>query len=838
MKKRKLLIEKFYKDNSGMSIVTVIVAIGMVLLMVNILLLTSTVNFKMRNMNVYSKDSFYSAEQVLDELEVGLQQLVSDGLSQAYMEVLTKYDTSEMTSAEKNEEVKRRYYLYIENKLGVEDGKKFRYIAMPADPDDTDAIEGLYGLLKPSTRYNKTGLDPEGLKPEADVSYGAFLRTVPTDPLADPDSVFTVGADGKTYCTGEMLESAKDGIRLKNLVVYYKDPNGFVSTIKTDINLVYPEFTFANTDMPDIASYCLVTDTGIFDTKKGNTRAAANSCVLSGNSFAYQVKTTGTKFDYKDNPKSDNIHVVYSDYSITNGGITTYDKTRFWAGDITAKSSDVTLAGKTYVQDDLDLQGRNCLVKMSGYYYGFGNGDKAAGSSAILVNGVDTVIDLENVRRLSLAGRSYISFEDEADKDADGNITKEKIMKDPTHQAAINPNPLDVYMGESVAAKSDQLMYLVPPECIGVTVSSSIGIDGTTTETYFGSKYNKNPLTTTEYQQIVDDPNCVMIASNMTVSKLGSGDNAKLGYYLKNGNEVQKVVVRPASGGDSLIYFYMQFADEEKANLFFAKYYDLNKESVDRYMSKYIKTINLPTTGSLLLKVSVAGNVVTDNLPEAEIDPDTGKKERVISGVTTKLDDDDLTIADHYQDDFETYSTMLLGYATKLSDDYQTLLDNGELSRSGDNKAVFKNLIDENSLDEVVDGTEAYLFDGPKRRALLINMKDVNAVRNLSASDVKDCHLIIADCSVTIPDGAEFNGTMIVKGKITLQGSATFTANNTLVDACMFLRTEDGAFTVADVFKDSTELTNLSSLDGDITTDVNIEDLVSFENWTRNVPSR
>ncbi len=835
MKKTKLLLEKFYKDNGGMSIVTVIVAIGMVLLMVNILLLTSTVNFKMRNMNVYSKDSFYSAEQVLDEIEVGLQQLVSDGLSQAYMEVLTKYDTSEMTSAEKNEEVKRRFYLYIEDKLGVEDGKKYRYIAMPSDPEDADAKEGLYGLLKPSTRYNKDGLVPDPSKPEADVSYGAFLRTIPTDPLADPDSVFTV-IDGKTYCTGEMLESAKDGIRLKNLVIYYKDPNGFVSTIKTDINLVYPEFTFANTDMPDIASYCLVTDTGIFDTKKGNTRSAANTCILSGNSFAYRVNTTGTKFDYKDHPKSDNVHVVYSDYNIANGGITTYDKTKLWAGDIIAKSSDVLLAGKTYVQDDLDLQGRNCLVKMSGYYYGFGNGDSAAGSSAILVNGVDTVIDLENVRRISLAGRSYISFEDEADKNEDGSIKKEKIMKDPAHQAAINPNPVGVYMGESVAAKSDQLMYLVPPECIGVAVSTSIGESGETIETYAGSKFTKNPLTTTEYQQILDDPNCVMIASNMNVSKLGSGDTAKLGYYLKNGNEVQKIVVRPSSGGDSLVYFYMQFADEEKANLFFAKYYDLNKDAVDRYMEKYIKTINLPTTGSMLLKVSMAGNTVTDNLPEAEIDPNTGKKKRVISGVTTKLDDDDLTISDHYAEDFEEYSNMMLGYATKLSDDYQTLMDNGALSRDKDNKAVFKNLIDETSLDEVVDGTEAYLFEGPKKRALLINMKSETAVRDLSASDVKDCHLIIADCSVTIPDGAEFSGTMIVKGKITLKGNATFTSDNTLVDACMFLRTEDGTFTVADVFKDSTELTNLSSLDGDVTTDVNIEDLVAFENWTRNVP--
>ena len=151
-----------------------------------------------------------------------------------------------------------------------------------------------------------------------------------------------------------------------------------------------------------------------------------------------------------------------------------------------------------------------------------------------------------------------------------------------------------------------------------------------------------------------------MIASNMNVSKLGSGDTAKLGYYLKNGNEVQKIVVRPSSGGDSLVYFYMQFADEEKANLFFAKYYDLNKDAVDRYMEKYIKTINLPTTGSMLLKVSMAGNTVTDNLPEAEIDPNTGKKKRVISGVTTKLDDDDLTISDHYAEDFEQSFPMTI----------------------------------------------------------------------------------------------------------------------------------------------------------------------------------
>ena len=832
-KHRKSFLEKFYKNNGGMSIVTVIVAIGMVLLMVNILLLTSTVNFKMRSMNVYSKDSFYSAEQVLDEIEVGLQQLVSDGLSQAYMEVLTKYDTSEMTSAEKNEEVKRRFYQYVEKKLAIVSGSTYKYIAMPQTlyESNDDAVsagvtEGLYALIKPSTRYHM----PADTSKEVEEAYGAFLRTFTND---------TEEIGGNTYYTGEMLESDKDGIHLKNLVIYYKDPNGFVSTIKTDINLVYPEFTFASTEMPDVASYCLITDTGLLQTKAG-ARSAAVTTTITGNSYAYMVDTTGTYFDYQPDPKKpkeDNVHIVFDSFNVTNGGIKTYDQTQLWTGDIVAKSSDITLAGRTYVQDDLNLKGRDCNVKLTGYYYGFGNGDAARGSSAILVNGVDTSIDLENVKRLMLAGRAYISFEDEVDKAADGSVIKEKIMKDESHQNAINPSPLDVYMGESVAAKSDQLMYLVPPECIGVGISTVTGADGAVVETYSGSKYNKNPLTVTEYNDIAGDSNYTMIAENMNVAKLGTGDTAKLGYYLEGGNKVQKIVVRSSSGGDSLVYFYMKFADEEKANLFFTKYYGLNKDAVDRYMGKYIKAITLPTTGSLKLKINVAGHVVSDNSETAEIDPDTGKKKRVISGITTDLNDDDESIADHYADDFERYSTMLMGYATKLSDDYETLIESGEISRSGDNKAVFDNLIDAESLDEVVEGTHVYFSDGVSHKALLINQKNVDLVYNLTASDLSSCNLIIADCGLAIPSGVNsFEGTIIARGKIELPGNdMSFKANSKKVDECMFLMTDDGVYSVADVFKNSAELTSLSSLDGDVSSDVAIQDLVKFENWTKNV---
>ncbi len=849
------LVAKLHKNDKGMSIVTVIVAIGFALVLVNALLLTSTINYKMRNVNVYSKDSFYSAEQVLDEINVGLQQVVSDGISNAYMKVLTNYDTTEMSTAEKNELVKAYFYEHVEKELAVKTGKGYSYIAMPADAaslaskhSTATTQEGLYGLLKESTRWHNEGGDQTK-------AYGAFLRTGGvTDATGALIKDYTL-PDGSQAFIGPMLESNKDGIYLRDLYIYYRDSNGFVSTIKTDIHLVYPEFSFDNTDVPEISKYCFVTDTKLKENHSGVSKSVAYTTTIKGDSYSYAIETTGTKLDFTPTLTGSDLVLIGSEANITNGGIKTYNSTELWADDITVKSSDVELAGNSYLQDDLNLKGRGCNLKILGNYIGYGNDiDNSSDSSAILVNGIDTTIDLQYVNKFSLAGRAFVSFTNSTTKDkADG--TKAKIGVDSNDT---DKKTLDIYTGSSIGAKSDQLMYLVPADCLGVALED----DGLGNKVEGNSIYGQNPLTQSQFNDVaskVNNGEATMVAINKPVAKLG-GDT--LGQYLKDGNSVQAVHIRSAVGTDSLVYYYMKFTDEDAANLFFAKYYGLNKAAVNEYMEKYIKAINLPSSGNVSLKISLAGNAVTDNALTTSTAYGASAGTRNTAGFI-KSKNGYTTISESLQSDFDNYSKQFEGYSTKLSSDLQTIAATIHVDRSGDNKAVFRNLVNMDSLKEVASGGRVDIKDGDgKVRAVVIyDATAATLAENLDKAATKaeveaatkalndhlanhsetinnpNVNLVISNGSVKV-SGSKFTGTILAMGEIIVPGTGdyAFEADSKKVDECMFLTTDDGVYAVADVFKDAMDLSAAATIDasGDVS-DIQITDLVILENWTKNV---
>lgn len=848
------LVAKLHKNDKGMSIVTVIVAIGFALVLVNALLLTSTINYKMRNVNVYSKDSFYSAEQVLDEINVGLQQVVSDGISNAYMKVLTNYDTTVMSTAEKNELVKAYFYEHVEKELGVKTGKSYSYIAMPADATSlatkhsaATKQEGLYGLLKESTRWHNEGGDQSK-------AYGAFLRTGGVKNASGTLIKNTTLPDGSEAFIGPMIESNKDGIYFRDLYIYYRDSNGFVSTIKTDIHLVYPEFSFDNTDVPEISKYCFVTDTMLREKHTGVDKSLAKTTTIKGDSYAYSIDTSGTILDFAPTMTGSDLLVIGSEANITNGGIKTYNTTELWADDIVAKSSNIELAGNSYLRDDLNLKGRGCNLKIMGNYTGYGNDiNDSSDSSAILVNGVDTTIDLQYVNKFSLAGRAFVSFTNKTTKDkSDG--TKAKIGVDSNDT---DKKTLDIYTGSSISAKSDQLMYLVPSDCLGVRLVD----DGTGNKVEGDSIYGQNPMTQSQFNAVatlVNSGQATMVAINKPVAKLG-GD--KLGQYLKDGNSVQAVHIRSAAGSDSLVYYYMKFANEDAANLFFAKYYGLNKAAVNEYMDKYITAINLPASGNVALKVSLAGNVVTDNAPTASSGFGTAGGTRQTAGYIKSKNGYE-TISESLQSDFDNYSKQYEGYCTKLSSDLQTIAATIHVDRSGDNKAVFRNLVNMDSLKEVADGGRKNITDGSNVRAVVIyDSTAATLTENLDKATTKaeveaatkalndylsthsqsisgsDVNLVITNGSVTLT-GKKFTGTILAMGEIIVPGTDDFLfeADSKKVDECMFLTTDDGVYAVADVFKDAMDLSAAATIDasGDVS-DIQITDLVILENWTKNV---
>lgn len=829
IKKIKDFLNQLNKNNKGMSIVTVIVSIGFVLILVSIILTTSAVNFKMRNMNVYSKDSFYSAEQVLDELNVGLQQIVQDGLSAAYVEVLTNYNDEELTSKDKDELVKGEFYNYIMERLGVNGKDAKHYVAMATDP--TRDV-GLYSLLKSSTRWHEDTVDK---------AYGAFLRGAE----ASKDKYLTLDDDlGKVY-VGDMHMTNTDGIYLEGLNIYYRDMNGFVSTIKTDIHLVYPGFRFSNPNMPDISGYTFITDTAF--TEKGNS----TSVTIEGNTYAYKMETSKTDLIFKESKNAPDTNIVATDLNFKYGKIELPKTSTLWVKDINVESSktrgsNLLLAGNVYVKDDLNLNGYGNQVSFRGTYMGYGNSlTTSEDSSAILVNGQNTRIDMEFVDKISLAGRAFVSFSNDTAK------KKANTKKDHSGTDIDKDTVLEMYMGESVAAKSDQLMYLIPSECLGNALTD----DGKTLLAKEGIKAD-NPMSRETYELIKDNATDIEeISLNKPIAKLGTAGNT-LDEYLDINNPVKRVFMRTSDGSDTLVYYYMNFKNEEQANLFFAKYYGLNKDSVDKYMDKYIKILTFPSDATASMKVTLAGNMTKKETEEAD---------RQIAPYIKILEDGSANLSESFEVEYETFSNSFDGYCTRLNANIEELLDAGynmhgyknltdDKGRpSTDDKALFDNLVNSENFKEIVknskesktkEGGYFYLeFKDANSdcKVLLIHNADINMKYPVSASDLATCNLIVADCGLNLSNAGgvakgQFTGCMIAKGEIEMAPTNfKFVADPSKVDKCMNMMTDDGVYAVYEIFTEADELSFLTNENSKTEASVKVADLVQFSNWTKNV---
>ena len=72
------------KRNSGSSIVIVIIAMAMIGILATTLLWMSYINYKIKVNDIRNKNSFYSAETVMEQILAGLQKESSDAVALAY----------------------------------------------------------------------------------------------------------------------------------------------------------------------------------------------------------------------------------------------------------------------------------------------------------------------------------------------------------------------------------------------------------------------------------------------------------------------------------------------------------------------------------------------------------------------------------------------------------------------------------------------------------------------------------------------------------------------------------------------------------------------------------
>lgn len=656
------------KNNTGSSLVIVIVAIAFVGILGATIMWMSLNNYFMKTTDAKHKESFYAAETVLEQVVAGVQKEASDAIETSYRNVLQNY--SSMTESERGERF-RVNYLNL-----VQDGLK-------GAADDEYDIEKLKGY-------------------------------VDSNLLNDPVRRRSLTGTGKMtkYDTYIVLE----GLQLE-----FEDDEGYMSIITTDLKVSMPEIDFTqSSSMPDIFDFCIVANQSLVSKMAGGEKANVNGCIYGGEEGI--VLTGDWTIQKADMVVTDAAIVLDAQNAkLTIGNEDEDDVPMVWAENLVINYGEATLNAKTYIADDMTIGGNGVKATLKQEYYGYGNSlSEANKSSAIVVNGLNSTLDMSELNKLLIAGHSYIGTSKAVSEEAQ----------------ALHPNPeyannADILMGESIAVKGNQIAYLVPDECIGV-------VDGVT-------KVGKNPLNAAEYEALQESVTKEAGFTEVSMTKTLTDTGLPLNAYATG----FKKVFCPVNN-DTLVYYYLVMS-EDGANAYFENYYGLNKEKLDRYFDIYSKGI---TVNSDFARINVQGNWMTS------ADVTTSED---ISKLHQPLPEDAITLGAenvHFTDMFEALKTKLIINYYEINDTEKA-------------KSVFENIIDTKKLDN-------YMLGKPETvKAELGGFKAIITKKSEYEYNSADgTRLIIATGDVKV--SANFTGLIIAKGKVYVEkGVIINSADNT-----------------------------------------------------------
>ncbi|HCT64121.1 MAG TPA: hypothetical protein DIC60_02415 [Lachnospiraceae bacterium] len=345
--------EIVFNNNKGFSIVAVLVTVAFVSILGSILLFTSLTNYQMKNIERKNKQTFYNAESVLNEVRVGLQQVESDSISQAYTNVLINYNTAVDT----------------ENAFQ----NNFKDALCEWEKDGT--------LLLSTNGAGELIYNPNVLLTFVNDSTGVVLE-------------------------GSQVEVTEDFVKLKNVSVSYIK-NGYETHVAADICMAVPEFTYTQSEMvlSAVPDYSLIADVELKQVAGGNI-------VVDGNAYAGKISIEGAG-NRMEVGVGDNF-ICNGTLSTNLAEFYMGNTSSLWAKRIELGNlGKVSALGSTYVADDIELLGDESGVVLKGKYFGFGKSvTNAAQSSSIIVNGKDTTLDISGLKNLMLAGNSFIGGDD------------------------------------------------------------------------------------------------------------------------------------------------------------------------------------------------------------------------------------------------------------------------------------------------------------------------------------------------------------------------------------------------------------------------------------------
>lgn len=777
--------------NKGFSLFTVIIAVSFIMILGLLVTYISVSNFYMKVTDLKGKDSFYTAEQGLEEIKVGLQQDVGTAMSKAFTEVMENYDRDSGSGNAQDTDRQDKYReLFI------------KYLK------ETLKISEIPGEYDPNIFDNEKYLNKSNV-------------------LTDESRETLMVASNAPHI--EYIDSKNSGIILKNLKVVYVDSKGRASIIKTDISLGTPKAQFpTSSTLPDLMSMVVVANGGIVcespDIVNTGTPNDNNAITLRGNIYAglIQDKTVcnqinnnygNTKADYGHktsiwiksgaqlNVESGEKFVSRAEVNVDHSSLTINSKVGFWTRGITIGSSldkqaNVKLLGTSYVADDLTIaSGSNAYVDIEGNYYGYGSEASAKElktnseykslgcyeqytdktqqdsystsdlSSSIVINGKNATLDLSKVKKMELSGKSYISTS--------------KYSSD-------NKNNSDVVTGESVTVKGSQLAYLAPPEILG----NEFDVDGFTNPIEVTDE-NKDTISILADQHVPlkwDEP--VQAWGGKTLRDL-----AGLGIELNQTDPVQKVFY-PASGDGTYAYFYLNFAtdsvntNDTNASRYMQFYYQNNgdmKTKMDDYFSFYFNDINSGikvNDEEAYVRYITNGNVFSY---ETENKVHKGKLYAPVDNNTS----------DGLKNKSVVYRLMWYALNRKMVTNWgETYLNSkkpdpdstsGSHNEAAYDRSVFDNLVNEPKMTAFLeqnypdsDDGEKYVYpsaeSGEMPKVIMCNNQGKNTLK-ITSDLQQDLRLVICTGDVEIEKNVQFQGIIMAKGRITLNSGSSLQAS-------------------------------------------------------------
>lgn len=521
-------------NNNGSTLVMAVIAIAFVALLVVTILSAAMTNMKIKQMNNRSKDTFYTAETVLDEIKAGVGHDSISSMSDAYKAVLTTM---------------------------VRQGDSYKYVINNDEANKEFKEKFVTDMLRKVT--------------DGAISFGSNEMITSSDKVVLSNTIkyinsFIKGYDGKTKTAVvksiDKITAVKEGnglrysILLQNLVVDYKEDRtdeNYYSTVTVDLDITFPNLTvdFAGgNSLSAFTEYSLITDSDLMITGKTLTVNAAHiyagkdiSIAASSDSKGQGggLKVTGNMLSRDGGSTNANI-VTRGDIIVRGSAL--YKSTLavnsgdVWCNNLTtdsyiaseSKKADTSIGAdinidafsKTYIKDDLNLYGSDSNVIIGGnmYAYSYDGSDNTnhATSSSIIITGEGSQLRL-NLNRLIVGGRSYV----------------------------IIPGETYNYMtGESISVKADQELYLVPSKFI--------------------YKNQANPMAKSSWEQLkadqedpaINDTNAplVQISGSLTDGLLDSknpyvvktsGNVSYLYYNFKDKASSTEYVKRILAGQDS-----------------------------------------------------------------------------------------------------------------------------------------------------------------------------------------------------------------------------------------------------------------------------------------------